>query len=371
MFVRKAIYLAVRALTRCRLAAITKISSAAERAKIGEIEMQQSNQAIQTVPVEFNGRGGEYFKISIVNLALSILTLGIYSAWAKVRSMRYFYGNTQILGQSFEYHATGGQILKGRLIAVAIFILYQILASVSVVFSLVSLVVLIVAIPWLVNASLQFTARVSSWRNVHFNFKGNYGSAFLAMIVWPTLALLTVGLLMPLAVQRFQKYIVENHSYGDESFVFTAALGDYTRILYPLMLSYIALLASIVAAVLTGFNQLFLPLIIALFFVLVAFEPVLFNIFWGNVKLKQNGFLPAMKIWAYMKLFLIVNISILLSLGLLYPWARVRVAKFATDSLQFEDAGTVSSIVDEQSRRGSVLAEELGGLFDVDVAIGS
>ena len=39
---------------------------------------------------EFSGRGDEYFRIWIVNLALTILSLGIFSAWAKVRTERYF-----------------------------------------------------------------------------------------------------------------------------------------------------------------------------------------------------------------------------------------------------------------------------------------
>jgi len=39
------------------------------------------------IPFEFLGTGSEYFKIWLVNIILSILTLGIYSAWAKVRSM--------------------------------------------------------------------------------------------------------------------------------------------------------------------------------------------------------------------------------------------------------------------------------------------
>jgi hypothetical protein len=45
-------------------------------------------------PFEFRGEAREYFRIWIVNLALGIVTLGVYSAWAKVRSERYFYGNT-------------------------------------------------------------------------------------------------------------------------------------------------------------------------------------------------------------------------------------------------------------------------------------
>ena len=33
----------------------------------------------------FHGNGAEYFRIWIVNFLLTLLTLGVYSAWAKVR----------------------------------------------------------------------------------------------------------------------------------------------------------------------------------------------------------------------------------------------------------------------------------------------
>ena len=65
-------------------------------------------------PFQFNGQAGEYFKIWIVNILLTILTLGIYSAWAKVRRKRYFYGNTLLQDTAFEYLAQPIQILKGR-----------------------------------------------------------------------------------------------------------------------------------------------------------------------------------------------------------------------------------------------------------------
>ena len=53
----------------------------------------------------FTGNAKEYFGIWIVNLLLSIITIGIYTAWAKVRRQRYFYGNTWMDGHNFEYHA--------------------------------------------------------------------------------------------------------------------------------------------------------------------------------------------------------------------------------------------------------------------------
>ncbi|HXI78282.1 MAG TPA: DUF898 family protein, partial [Steroidobacteraceae bacterium] len=64
--------------------------------------------------LRFTGSGAEYFGIWIVNLLLTIVTLGIYSAWAKVRRLQYFYRNTEIAGSSFVFHGSPVRILIGR-----------------------------------------------------------------------------------------------------------------------------------------------------------------------------------------------------------------------------------------------------------------
>jgi uncharacterized membrane protein YjgN (DUF898 family) len=82
-------------------------------------------------PFEFRGSGGEYFRIWIVNLALTIVTLGIFSAWAKVRSRRYFYGNTFVADHAFDYHASPVRILIGRAIALVLLLAYTLTAPIS------------------------------------------------------------------------------------------------------------------------------------------------------------------------------------------------------------------------------------------------
>ena len=62
---------------------------------------------------------------SDVNLALSIVTLGIYSAWASVRTRRYFYANTRVAGSPFEYSAKPLPILRGRILAALLFGTYS------------------------------------------------------------------------------------------------------------------------------------------------------------------------------------------------------------------------------------------------------
>ena len=137
----------------------------------------QADQA-QASPVEFEFRGsaGEYFGIWIVNLLLSLVTLGIYSAWAKVRTKKYFYQNTYVAGRSFDYHATGLQILIGRLIVIAGVVAYTLLTGIPLVY-LLMLAGLLFLIPYLLVRSLRFQARVSSWSNVRFDFHGTWGPA--------------------------------------------------------------------------------------------------------------------------------------------------------------------------------------------------
>lgn len=66
-------------------------------------------------PFQFTGTANEWFGIWIVNLMLSIVTIGVYSAWAKVRTKKYFYNHTFAEGRNFDYHATGRPDIKGPL----------------------------------------------------------------------------------------------------------------------------------------------------------------------------------------------------------------------------------------------------------------
>ena len=64
--------------------------------------------------VRFHGSGADYFRIWIVNLVLTLLTLGIFSAWATVRQRRYLYGCTEVGGSRFDFHGKPVRILVGR-----------------------------------------------------------------------------------------------------------------------------------------------------------------------------------------------------------------------------------------------------------------
>ena len=142
--------------------------------------------------LRFEGMTGEYFKIWIVNVALTVVTLGIFSAWAKVRSKRYLYGNTYIGDHAFDYHAPPLRILLGRAIALALLIGYSISAIMAPPSAALWYLVFIIAFPWMIKSSLRFAARNTSYRNIRFDFHGGYWGALKAFILWPILAVVTI-----------------------------------------------------------------------------------------------------------------------------------------------------------------------------------
>ncbi len=135
-----------------------------------------------TNPVRFGGIGKEFFGIWIVNLLLSVITIGIYSAWAKVRTKRYFYGNTSIAGDNFEYHAQPIQILKGRLVVFAVVVVWSIIGNISPTFSMALLCVFYLALPWLLWSNARFDAVMTSYRNVHFSFSATLKDAYVTIL---------------------------------------------------------------------------------------------------------------------------------------------------------------------------------------------
>src|SRR5450830_892432 len=204
--------------------------------------------------VVFTGKAGEYFGIWIVNLLLSIVTLGIYSAWAKVRCKKYFYNNMLIDGVGFDYHANPIAILKGRIIAFVLFVAYSAFSKFSPVLAGMLMIAFFLAIPWIVVRGMTFNARNSSHRGLRFDFDGKYSQAIRIFIGYPFLILITLGLALPFVAQRSQKFIFDHHKFGLSHFQMNALVKDFYMIYLKLLgvIFAIGLLLAIAIPALTG-----------------------------------------------------------------------------------------------------------------------
>ncbi|TMG98330.1 MAG: DUF898 domain-containing protein, partial [Betaproteobacteria bacterium] len=129
------------------------------------------------VPLRFHGAQRRVFPDLVVSLFLSVVTLGIYSAWGKVRKKRYLYSHTELDGTGFEFRAAPLAILRGRVIALVLLGGFALSGHVLPIMQLVFIIILLVLTPWIVVAASRFNARNSAWRNITFGFDGGIQEA--------------------------------------------------------------------------------------------------------------------------------------------------------------------------------------------------
>lgn len=345
----------------------------------------------QALAFEFTGNGKEYFKIWIVNIALTVLTLGIYSAWAKVRNKQYFYGNTFLQGASFEYTAQPLQILKGRMLAFLLIALYYSLTSFApleyqVYIYGVFIPLIILALPWVVMSSLKFNARHSNYRNISFGFDGTYWGAMKAFILWPILSFTMI--LVPCIWQRQHRYFVANSRYGTEKFKFDATVGDYFSIYGQLFLiSFVAGIVFIPLVVVAGnLGQWFDPSVAAVGVVIIyalgylvfglgtrAFYAVkVNNLLYNSSSLGEHHLSSEYDLVSYIKLLFTNSMGILFTLGLFTPFAMIRSAHYHAEKSSFIANSSLDGFVAHQEQKANSIAEGLADgddLFNMDLGI--
>ena len=184
--------------------------------------------------LDFRGSSSEYFRIWIVNVFLTVITLGIYGAWAKVRTRKYFYANTLLDGHPFEYHGNPMAILKGNLVIGAFALAYYAVNAFGggdpfehILFVYGVLGVFYLVYPFLVHSSLRFMAANSSYRNLRFKFHGTLGGSYGVHLGFMMLVPFSGGLLWPFVQYKQKHYMLDNAAYGTARARFTGEVGPY------------------------------------------------------------------------------------------------------------------------------------------------
>ncbi|MCZ4303950.1 YjgN family protein [Zoogloeaceae bacterium G21618-S1] len=339
----------------------------------------------------FAGSGGEYFKIWIVNLLLSIVTLGLYSAWAKVRRERYFLGNTLLDGSPFEYLADPVKILKGRLLVMAVIVVANIAAEFNPLLNLAATLVFVVLVPWMISRALRFRAYNTSWRGLRFGFDGLTWEAAKAWVLWPIAGVLSLGILFPIALAKQRRYLFTHLRFGQAPFEIDLPLGPVYRIFGRvglLALVYVAVLVAL-GFVLGGPLGLFaagdtaqrgggevfgLYVMLAMLALYVGFALIapyvsarMANLSFNQANLENHGFFSDMVAGRYVFIVLTNWLLTALTLGLYRPFAVVRLWRYRVEHLALLPAGTLDDFVAVQADEVRVIGEEAADMLDVDL----
>lgn len=336
----------------------------------------------------FTGTTREYFGIWIVNVLLTIVTLGIYSAWAKVRRQRYFYGNTWLAGASFDYHARPIRILVGRIVVLALLIAYNLaLTFVPLVGGLIG-VVGIFLIPWFVARGMRFNARVTSYRNVRFDFSGTYGGAFLAYILGWGVIYGSGGVLAPLSSQWMWSYTLGRLRYGDRPIACEPRLEKlYGQWWLPaiVLVGGLIVLGVITAALIWLFSETWLngmfgteggggpsPYTFVLIFyaafipflLLYAVAGLLYRAGTRNVALNEtivdgrHVMSSSLHRGRYAWISITNLFATLFSLGLARPWAAIRMAKYLAAVTALDTTGALEDYIGTVKDSGAAVGAE-------------
>ncbi len=385
--------------SRPRRASRPRHSPVADAADIAPARTLQTPKQQQELPLQFHGSAREYFRIWVVNLCLTLLTLGIFSAWAKVRKKRYTYSHTTLAGTPFQYLGQPIPILKGRLIAAVGFLTYY--ASTHFIASLLPFVLAagLVAAPWVVVRSAAFNARYSAFRNLTFHFNGNYLGAVKVLYAWGILPALAIGMMFnwpekpivvgitsaifafsyPWWIRRLKKFIVDHTSYGGKKGSFFATGGQFFLIYFIAGLIMIAALipSGILVATLFGVTKksglapyLFaVPTYAGYVLAFAYMKASRGNLVWNNTQLEPIQFHSTLRFRDLLKLYITNALGIVASLGLLIPWAAMRTQKYRVDNMRVLLDGDLTEFQGSDMTSVAAVGAEMIDFFDMDLSL--
>jgi len=375
-----------------------------------------ASKALEQLRFEFTGTGAEYFRIWVVNLLLTILTFGVYSAWAKVRRLQYFYRNTRVDGSTFDYHGNPKSILKGRLLALFLVLAYKVAFELSAIAAGIVALVLVVLIPWLLARSFRFKLVNSSYRGLRFRFAGTAFDAYRTLSLFPVLAVLIafyawnvwasgfegLGLMsvllglallvvamgtIPLAHHLLKQFQHNNAYFGQTPVFYDGKPVDFFKI-YGKAVGFLLLgvFSAGVFAVLTGgifaslqktaFGWLFAMLYgvgsaYALYlFVTPYLQSRVQNLVWQHTEMGGVRFISTTRGRELLFIHATNLLFITLSCGLYKPFAIIRLVKYRVESLHLVPDGSLEEFLcDHAGDNTGAVGQEAGDLFDIEIAL--
>jgi len=348
--------------------------------------------------LEFIGSSREYFRIWVVNLCLTLLTFGIFSAWAKVRKKRYFYSHTILDGTPFQYLGQPLPILRGRLIGASLFAVYYV--SSHFFTSLLPYVFALGAVlaPWVIVRSASFKARYSAFRNMTFRFEGTYWGTLKVVSAWGLVPAIIIGmmfhwlkiawiegtlfavggLIYPWWISRLKNFTVCNTAFGNKNGQLSTTGGQFFKIyfcsglLFALMLIPLGAALSIfhISKNSASYIILFsLPTYAAYALAYAYIQAYIGNLVWNETTLGPLRFKSTLSGWTMTNYYISNALAIIASAGLLTPWAIMRTMKYRAENLQVLVAGEVTEFSGSDRSNVSATGAELGEFFDMELSL--
>jgi uncharacterized membrane protein YjgN (DUF898 family) len=354
--------------------------------------------AVYREGLQFHGQGSEYFRVWVVNLFLTLVTLGIYSAWAKVRKARWFAQHTSLAGDRFDYHGEPWRILLGRVLALVLLGVWTLAFDLSPVVGLLVLGLFCVVGPLLFASAQRFRLANTSWRGLRFGYDVPRADVYMVCVpllllwtagsvldklgvkgAWYVFAGLATAVGLPWAHARLKQLQHHHANYGEQQFSFRPAGNEF----YQLYLKafFLMVVGSVVAAPLVamlvqaagdGPRAIYVMLATAVAGLLMwltawpYFAARMQQIVWSHTELGHGvrfaGHMRGSKLWALVAGQTLLTV---LTLGLYWPFAAVAIARYRVESIAVESLdpiGEVAGTMNVERRAAGDAALDFFGL---------
>lgn len=276
--------------------------------------------------------GASLAGITFKNALLTILTLGIWSFWAKTRVRRYLWSNIQIAGDPFQYTGTGFELFKGAIIALlilaALFVPLGILstAGYQAITTPIQFLIFILLTPLGMFFARRYRLSRTEWRGIRAGFSGDWKAFAFKSAGLTLLSILTLGLAAPFRRVFIERYFWCNSFFGTEKFGTTLQFRHIALFFY---IAWAVLAAGILIdfhdfqiVFMNGFYRaqgkpqfadpsntnllisgysIILSMIIYIYYRFIYFKISISNIFLGNLKLTSR-----LSLWAVVKITFIM-----------------------------------------------------------------
>ena len=193
------------------------------------VTQHHTSLVLQTRPlIKNHTQLGPMFKIVLTNLALTLLTLGIYRFWGKTRLRQYLWGHVEVMGDRLEYTGTGKELFLGFLFVFIVILLPFFFAvgvmqavfaddpGVLAVFSVVQNIAILFLIGAAIFRARRYRLTRTHWRGIYGNQTGSAVVYSLLMMVCVFLSAITLGLAWPWCSVKLKNYEMKHTWLGDQ-----------------------------------------------------------------------------------------------------------------------------------------------------------
>ncbi|MDR5808113.1 DUF898 family protein [Caballeronia sp. LZ019] len=207
----------------------------------------------------YDGDLGDMYAVYFKNLLSSIITLGIYRFWGVTNMRRYVWSHVRFQDERFEYTGTGGELLRGFLLAGAVLVGASVAALIvggvlkaatgsAVVASLPVFVLYVVVFVLALGAyysAERYRLSRTVWRGIRGGMTGSAFAYGLKSLLYALLCVVTLYQLVPWVTMRLLESRINASSFGDQSFSFQGQAGKVYGAFLIALLGSLALAAAL------------------------------------------------------------------------------------------------------------------------------